>query len=92
MEQEIKKEMMLDTIQWGRNKNPQDIWKKMAALELRFQITFPITELEKLKWVTKHAPSGYDDTTKNDPMKLCQENQDWAYTVTYEDILNVPRI
>ena len=46
----------------------------MAALELRFQLTSPITlEPDKLKWVTKHVPTGYDNTIKNDSMKLCQE-------------------
>ena len=88
MKQEIKKEEMLEAIQWGRNENPQDIWRKMAALDLRFQITSPISETDKIKWIVKNAPTGYDDTIKNAPMKLCQENRDWAYTATYTDFQN----
>ena len=88
MKQEIKKEMMLEAIQWGCNDNPNDIWMKINALEMRSQLMSLIAEQDKLKWVRKHSPSAYNDTIKNASMKLCLENQDWAYTVTYEDILN----
>ena len=88
MKQEIKKEGMLDDIKWPRSENPHKIWKRLAALSLRFKLTSPITENDKMKWISKHAPSGYSDVIRNAPMKLKSENQDWAYDLTYEDMQN----
>ena len=38
--------------------------------------------------MVKHAPAVYDDTIKNLPMKLCQENRNWLYVATYMDFQN----
>ena len=57
-------------------------------LTLKYKLTSPISDNNKKKWITKHAPSGYNDTIENAPVNLCQQNADFAYVTTYEDMQN----
>ena len=86
--QEIKKERELDKLAWERNNNLTAIWKKLALLTLKYKLTSPISDNDKKKWITKHAPSGYNDTIRNAPVNLCQQNVDFTYVATYEDMQN----
>ena len=86
--QEIKKENELDRLAWERNDNPNAIWKRLAALTLKYELTSPMSDQDRKKWITKHAPSGYNDTIKNAPMNLCQQYQDFGHIATYQDMQN----
>ena len=86
--QVIKKENKLDRLTWEQNNNPTAVLKKLAFLTLKYELTSPISDGDKKKWITKHAPSGYNDTIKNAPMNLCQQYGDLAYVATYLDMQN----
>ena len=58
MKQEIKKIELLDDLKFEKHENPQVIWKCLAALSLRSKMTSPITEKDKLMWISRHAPGG----------------------------------
>ena len=59
---EIKKEQEIDEIDWKKNTNPQIIWKAISKVSLKYYKTFPVTKRDKIKWITKKAPQGYNKT------------------------------
>ena len=88
LKHEIAKEELLDAIQWKRKTNPEDVWSAMSAVGLQYHQTCPVTDNDQIKWVTKHAPSGYDGRIVMAPMKLKSEQQDQSYVMTFDDLTN----
>ena len=85
---EIAKEELLDAIQWNRKTDPEDVWTAISAVGLQYHQTCPVSDDDKIKWVTKHAPSGYDGRIVMAPMKLKSEQQDQSYIMTFDDLTN----
>ena len=88
MKHEIAKEELLDAIQWNRKTDPEDVWTAISAVGLQYHQTCPVSDDDKIKWVTKHAPSGYDGRIVMAPMKLKSEQQDQSYIMTFDDLTN----
>ena len=60
LKHEIAKEELLDAIQWNRKTDPEDVCSAISAVGLQYHQTCPVTDNDKIKWITKHAPSEYD--------------------------------
>ena len=88
LKHEIAKEELLNAIQWNRKTDPEDVWLAISAVGLQYHQTCPVTNNDKIKWVTKHVPSGYDGRIVMAPMKLKSEQQDQSYVMTFKDLTN----
>ena len=88
LKHEIAKEELLDAIDWTRKTNLEEVWSAISVVSLQYQQTSPVTDNDKIKWVTKHAPPGYDSRIVMAPMKLKSEQSDPSYIMTYDDLTN----
>ena len=82
LKHKIAKEELLDAIKWNIKTNPEGVWSAISAVGLQYHQKSPITDKDKIKWVTKHAPSGYDSRIVITSMKLKSEQNNQAYIMT----------
>jgi hypothetical protein len=83
---EVKKDEDMDSIEWNRNTNPQEVWKEVSAVSLKYRLTSRLSEKDKIKWVTRHAPPGYSDTIANAEAIVAMQRKDFSYVLTYDDL------
>ena len=88
LKHDIAKEGLLDAINWTRKTNPEEVWFAISAVSLQYQQTSPVTDNDRIKWVTKHVLLGYDSKIVMAPMKLKSKQSDPSYIMTYDDLTN----
>ena len=88
VKQQIKKEREMDAIAWNRNTNVEEIWKEIQRVAATYRTVSPLSDINKMKWVTKNAPKGYQNCIRYAPMKLKIENKDNDYEMTFNDLIN----
>ena len=76
---QIKKEREIDAIGWNRNTNVEEVWKEIQRVAATYRTVSPLSDIDKIKWVTKNAPKGYQNCIRYAPMKLKIENKDNDY-------------